>query len=105
MSIKESCNLVGISRSSYYCYVKDYPLKRARAERHLKEDEELLEEIETIKSCHPFWGYRRVTAFLKHRLNINVNHKKVYGIMKEHNLTVPQGKRREIRPGSVGSKS
>jgi transposase InsO family protein len=24
--------------------------------------------------------------------------------MKEHNLTVPQGKRREIRPGSGGSK-
>ncbi len=54
MSIKESCNLVGISRSSYYCYIKDYPLKKARAERHLKEDEELLEEIETIKSCYPF---------------------------------------------------
>ncbi len=54
MSIKESCNLVGISRSSYYCYIKDYPLKEARTERYL--DEELLEEIETIKSCHPFWG-------------------------------------------------
>ncbi len=102
MSIKESCNLVGISRSSYYCYVKDYPLKRARAERCL--DEELLEEIEAIKSCHPFRGYRRVTAFLKHRLSINVNHKKVYGIMKEHNLTMPQAKRREMRPGSGGSK-
>ena len=104
MSIKESCNLVGISRSSHYCYIKDYPLKRASTERHLKENEELHEEIETIKSCHPFWGYRRVTALLKHRLKINVNHRKVHGIMKEHNLTVSQGKRREIRLGSGGSK-
>ena len=77
-------------------------MKRAKAERCL--DEELLEEIEAIKSCHPFRGYRRVTAFLKHRLSINVNHKKVYGIMKEHNLTVPQAKRREMRPGLGGSK-
>ncbi len=50
------------------------------------------------------WRYRRVTGFLKRRLDIEVNHKKVYGIMKEHNLTVPQGRRKETRPGLGGSK-
>ncbi len=77
-------------------------MKKARTGRCL--DEELLEGIEAIKSSHLFWGYKRVTAFVKHHLNINVNHKKVYGIMKEHNRTVLQARRREMRPGSGGSK-
>ena len=32
-----------------------------------QEDKEILAQIETIKSDHPFWGYRRVWAYLKYR--------------------------------------
>ncbi len=109
-SVSEICRENGLSQTMYCkwhdAFVEGGAISPTTMRWRLKSKNfrRSLEEIETIKSCHPFWGYRRVTALLKHRLNINVNHKKVYGIMKEHNLTVPQARRREMRPGSVGSK-
>lgn len=103
IGIEESCELFGISRSNHGGYIKDHPLKKAKTERCL-EEEELLKQIEAIKSCHPFSGYRRVTAFLKRRLDIGPNHKRIYGIMRKHNVAVPQGKRNETCTGSVRSR-
>ena len=37
---------------------------------------------------HPFWGYRRITAWLRYREGRWVNHKKVYRLMQEEGLTV-----------------
>ena len=53
-----------------------------------EQDQDLLTLIETIKCDHPFWGYRRVWAYLKYRLNVTVNKKRVYRIMKEQQLLV-----------------
>jgi putative transposase len=39
---------------------------------------------------HPFWGYRRVWAWLRHREGIMVNQKRVRRLMKEHNLMATQ---------------
>ena len=52
------------------------------------EDKQILLQIQLIKSEHPFWGYRRVWAYMKYRLDLPVNKKRIYRIMKEQNLLV-----------------
>ena len=61
------------------------------------EDKQILLQIQTIKSEHPFWGYRRVWAYMKYRLNQPINKKRVYRIMKEHNLLVTPNLRLKAR--------
>jgi putative transposase len=51
-------------------------------------NEYLLERIKSIKAEHPFWGYRRVWAYLRYIDGLVVNKKRVYRLMREHNLTV-----------------
>ena len=58
-----------------------------------EQDQTLLNQIRPIKSDHPFWGYRRIWSYLKYRMNITVNKKRVYRIMKEHNLLVRKNQR------------
>ena len=48
----------------------------------------ILERIKSIKAEHPFWGYRRVWAYLRYIDGLIVNKKRVYRLMREHNLTV-----------------
>jgi hypothetical protein len=48
----------------------------------------LLEKIKDIKREHPFWGYRRAWAYLKYVEGLIVNKKRIYRLMREHNLTV-----------------
>jgi len=63
-----------------------------------KRNEEILSRIRNIKAEHPFWGYRRVWAYLKYRQNIVINHKRVYLLMKKHNLLVkPNTRLKAIR--------
>tara|TARA_B100000315_G_C14475057_1_gene540224 strand:+ start:369 stop:1133 length:765 start_codon:yes stop_codon:yes gene_type:complete len=63
-----------------------------------KRNEQLLSQIQKIKADHPFWGYRRVWAYLKYRQHILVNHKRVYRLMKLHNLLVkPNARLKAIR--------
>lgn len=51
-------------------------------------NEYLLVRIKDIKAEHPFWGYRRVWVYLRYVDGLIVNKKRVYRLMKEHNLTV-----------------
>jgi hypothetical protein len=46
-----------------------------------KRNEEILSRIRDIKAEHPFWGYRRVCAYLRYRQNIIINHKRIYLLM------------------------
>ena len=48
----------------------------------------VVERIRQIKSDHPFWGYRRMWAYLRYVDGLVINKKRVYRLMKEHNLTV-----------------
>lgn len=66
----------------------------------------LLERIRQIKAEHPAWGYRRVWAYLKFRDGLPINKKRIYRLMKEHDLLVQPnwrlkakrtGKRRKLR--------
>jgi len=51
-------------------------------------NEHLVSKIKGIKAEHPFWGYRRVWAYLRYVDRLVVNKKRVYRLMREHNLTV-----------------
>ena len=53
-----------------------------------KRNESVLARIHQIKSDHPFWGYRRVWAHLRFIDHVVVNKKRVYRLMKKHNLIV-----------------
>lgn len=62
-----------------------------------KQDRILLSQIQPIKADHPFWGYRRIWSYLKYRMNVTVNKKRVYRIMKEHHLLVQKNQRLKAR--------
>jgi hypothetical protein len=48
----------------------------------------LLERVPELKSEHPFWGYRRVRAYLRYVDGLVVNQRRVYGTMKANELLV-----------------
>jgi len=87
LTVKNACKIVGISRSRYYA------LKKQKTENKIIKktmDAELIDKIKEIKEHHPFWGYRRIHAWLLHREKIEIGKKKVLSIMREHNLLVKQ---------------
>jgi len=53
----------------------------------------LLQQIIDLKAEHPFWGYRRVWAYLKYREGLPVNKKRIYRIMQEQKLMVTKNMR------------
>ena len=61
------------------------------------DDAKILAGIKEIKQGHPFWGYRRVRAWLKYREGLPVGYKRIYRLMKEHDLLVPQTRYRAKR--------
>lgn len=72
--------------------------------RRQHEDKQVLLQIQDIKSEHPFWGYRRVWAYMKYRLNQTVNKKRIYRIMKENNLLVTPNLRLKAKRDNQSSK-
>lgn len=51
-------------------------------------DQDLLASIREIKSEHPFWGYRRVTNFLRCVKKVTINKKRIERLMRRYNLQV-----------------
>jgi len=86
-TVKDACNALGISRSSYYSCkgTRDTEVAASRCR-----DNNLLGKIKEIKAEHPFWGVRRLTAWLKHREGLKVNHKRIHRVMKKHGLLATQ---------------
>jgi len=68
-------------------------------------DKDLLVIIESIKCDHLFWGYRRVWAYLKYRLNIAVNKKRVYRLMKRYQLLVKPNLRLKAKRDDQSNRS
>lgn len=61
---------------------------RAASQSVTERNAAVLERIRQLKSDHPFWGYRRVWAYLRYVDNLLVNKKRIYRLMREHHLTV-----------------
>lgn len=64
-------------------------------------DVELLSEIKVILSNRPTYGYRRVTAILNANRHAKsqspINHKRIYRVMREHNLLLCRYANKPIR--------
>jgi transposase InsO family protein len=107
-SAAEACRLVGLSRSGYYAARQESPVLATAPD---PSDEALVVQIRPITEAHPFWGYRRVWAWLRYREGLRVNKKRVYRLMREAALTVkrtrhaatrtPRAKPQASRPRQV----
>jgi len=86
-TISAACQSLGFTRSSYYEHKTPHPIEK-RIDK--LQDMHLIEKIKAIKLEHPYWGYRRIRAWLRYRDGILVNEKKVRRIMKAQGLQVKQ---------------
>jgi len=89
MSLKSACETLGISRSGQYRKIA----KRLGSNR----DEVLVGRLKELRLLHPFWGYRRMTAWLNHREGLVVNRRRVYRLMRENGLVVEQVRHKAVR--------
>ena len=55
-------------------------------------NQELLLRIQQLKAKHPYWGYRRIWAYLKYHEKLPVNRKRIFRLMKENHLLVPKNR-------------
>ena len=83
---------MNLARSTYYY----------RPKGRCKDYESLIERIEAICAEFPRYGYRRVTAQLRHQ-GERVNHKRVARIMRERDLIV-RPRRQKVRTSDGGRK-
>jgi len=58
-----------------------------------QEDKRILNHIMPVKAEQPNWGYRLIWAYLKYQMDLPFNKKRIYRIMKEHNLLVKKNTR------------
>ena len=82
LSIERMCQLVAVSRASFY--------RSLQEQRPVEEEMEVRSAIQQIAVEHRRrYGYRRVAAELRRR-GMLVNHKRVARIMREDNLLAVQ---------------
>ena len=91
-SVKASCETFGVSRSGWYR--KGALGKRCAVH---PEDARLVERLKGLRELHPFWGYRRMAAWLRHREGCWANRKRVYRLMREQGLLVECKRYRAVR--------
>jgi transposase InsO family protein len=82
--------------------IEQTSVKRGRATKyHKSRDAEVVVGIQEILKERPTYGYKRVTALLQSKWKslgkASVNHKRVYRIMKEHNLLLQKPHRNPER--------
>lgn len=109
-AVEVACEVFQIPRSSWYRRNRglrvlsgektacEDGLGSAIPEEEGLRDETLLEEMRTLVKEHPFWGYRRVHAYLKHRKGLKINRKRVYRLMKEAGLLAKVKRFKPQRP-------
>lgn len=98
------CKSLGISRSIYYRKKREGGERRDKKRRVRRDELEIIERIKELKTTHPFWGYRRIHAWLVHREGKRINIKRVRRIMKEQGLEVKRKEYKAKRREEKGSK-
>lgn len=64
----------------------------------------LLQQIQSLKADYPFWGYRRIWAYLRYRMNQVVGKNRIYRLMKKNTLLVCRNLRLKAKRGVHRSK-
>lgn len=94
------CKTFGISRSAYYAVDKKPKRKGKVLTLPLKpswsSSEEVLAGIRAVIAESPAWGVRKVWATLRRR-GLKVSRKRVYALMREHDLVLAKDR----EPGEV----
>ncbi|WJH35169.1 IS3 family transposase [Paenibacillus sp. CC-CFT747] len=74
------CRLAGVARSSYYKWAarKQHPTAK-----QIQDDELKVKIMECHTHVKGIYGYPRVRTWLKKTYNLQVNHKRVYRLMRE----------------------
>lgn len=68
-------------------------MKRKRSLKRIEQDAPILGLINSIKADHPFWGYRRIWAYLRFHHDLKIGKNRIHRIMLEHNLLVKKNMR------------
>lgn len=84
-SITQLCVCFDLPRSSWYRHKSAKPSGTGKRSR---DEGAMIKAISALKSNHPFWGYRRIWAWLTFRDHIKISRRRIYRIMKEHALLV-----------------
>ena len=79
-------------------------MTRQRSLRVVQGDEGLLPRIQALKAEHPFWGYRRIWAYLRFVEQRPGNKKRIWRLMREHRLLVPPNLRLKAKRTPTGRK-
>jgi transposase InsO family protein len=90
-SIKGACETLGVSRSGYY------GKKSTKKQSCSALNRELIVRLKKLRVKHPFWGYRRMTAWLNHREGYSINRKRIHRLMRENGLLVPRKRCKALR--------
>ena len=97
--MKAVADTLEVSRS--FQYEKKKPALRKRGHYQKPDDKKYIILIRKICDKRPTYGYRRVTAILNRQLKEKgepgVNHKRVYRLMKIHNLLLQRHTGRPVR--------
>jgi len=72
-------------------------MKRRTSETVARRNQDILERIHQLKADHPFWGYRRVWAYLRFVDNLEVNKKRILRLMRQNQLLVKPGLKLKAR--------
>jgi putative transposase len=93
--MKKITDTLEVSRSN------QYGRKKARTHYQKPDDDKYLSLIKDLAGQRPTWGYRRITALLNRQFDREgqprANHKRIYRIMKLHNLLLQRHTGRPIR--------
>lgn len=90
-SVKGACEALGVSRSGYY------GKKGTKKESSSPLNAELITWLKALRLKHPFWGYRRMAAWLNHREGYSVNRKRIHRLMRENELLVERKRYKALR--------
>jgi transposase InsO family protein len=90
-SVKGACETLGVSRSRYY----GKKAQKTQSSSPLNTD--LIARLKILREKHPFWGYRRMTAWLNHREGYSVNRKRIHRLMRENELLVERKRYKALR--------
>jgi len=77
---------------------------RRRSAAVEQSDNLVLPTIERLKGEHPFWGYRRIWAFLVFVEKLTINKKRVYRLLRENDLLVKGDEKLKAKRTSQQSK-
>jgi putative transposase len=72
-------------------------MSRQRSHRVVQRGEVLLPRIHALKAEHPFWGYRRIWAYLRVVEQLPIKKKRMLRLMREHQLLVQPNPRLQAR--------